>query len=577
MAEFVHPALEDASTQIRLLYLLPGDSSSDIELQIRTRSLEVAPRFIAISYSWGDSACQQLVWIGDKRCFVRQNCYYALWQARLHHSNELVWIDSICINQHDLEEKGQQVQIMGEIYKAASLVLACVGPHKDGSDQLDACAQKLKPYYQEAMGYEENQNGRYAPWVVSEGKAGVMRTLEVFKAFSKRSYWNRLWIVQELLLARQVKILCGHSELERTLVRQLADIFVYRYGIEGLDWYLVPQRWHIPYASSGYLDVVLAERDKKIESVLVGFGSQQCADARDRFYGLIGLIDWDLYGMPAPKPDYTLSIFQVALHIARYVELSSVVCVLSTLQINAANEDLQRCIKRRQQQVPKVEEVLSSSQRRYQKPYNEHAHRRPEVAAVIETDQEGRLTAPFSGGAYNSDGTDYEVDSLGATPARLYVRSGIAALACEAARAGDLLVFYHEIRRDIGLVLRARHGDTFDIVGQAIIREKYQMCGGPYGGTPCYCLTDAGLQHTLLKVRVELDLSVEDSLILWNHDVSEITHFVDDKIDPGAHIERLRTRVTFSPYGAARVTVLERLNERRPPDLVASHSKPSKT
>ena len=52
---------------------------------------------------------------------VRENCYYALWQARLYEPEKYVWIYSLCINQSDLHEKRLQVQMMGLLYRQANL------------------------------------------------------------------------------------------------------------------------------------------------------------------------------------------------------------------------------------------------------------------------------------------------------------------------------------------------------------------------------------------------------------------------------------------------------------------------
>lgn len=53
----------------------------------------------------------------------------ALRRLRLPDRQRLIWIDAICINQADIEERGSQVGIMGEIYSKAEQVLIWVGEH----------------------------------------------------------------------------------------------------------------------------------------------------------------------------------------------------------------------------------------------------------------------------------------------------------------------------------------------------------------------------------------------------------------------------------------------------------------
>jgi Heterokaryon incompatibility protein (HET) len=99
-------------------------------------SLENAPPYEALSYAWGSLDFRPGVKIEDGYIFVTVNCFDALqhlprttrkdgkvrvsWfeaQARY------IWIDAICINQEDIEERNQQVSIMPEIYRKAERVL----------------------------------------------------------------------------------------------------------------------------------------------------------------------------------------------------------------------------------------------------------------------------------------------------------------------------------------------------------------------------------------------------------------------------------------------------------------------
>ena len=46
---------------------------------------------------------------------------------RLPHKSRVVWIDAICINQTDIEERSQQVEMMGLIYSKAVRNLIWLG------------------------------------------------------------------------------------------------------------------------------------------------------------------------------------------------------------------------------------------------------------------------------------------------------------------------------------------------------------------------------------------------------------------------------------------------------------------
>ncbi|EME41106.1 hypothetical protein DOTSEDRAFT_136367, partial [Dothistroma septosporum NZE10] len=170
---FEHVPLDDAETQIRLLRLGPGTGSDPIELSVATFQLQNAPEYFAISYAWGVEDIPMHVILDGSKFSVRLNCWYALSQVRYHYPGCSLWIDSICINQSDLEEKSHQVAMMYDIFAAAAKVFACVGPHADGSEILDRTCD-------------------------GSNHASSVATDDAWSAFSRRPYWSRLWVVQEI-------------------------------------------------------------------------------------------------------------------------------------------------------------------------------------------------------------------------------------------------------------------------------------------------------------------------------------------------------------------------------------------
>ncbi len=131
---------------IRLLKILPGEDRiycSLIEVD------EWAPYF-ALSYTWGcpdedDPATGVRDGVTDKAPFliycegktleVTENCYNALQRLREVGAKaggsaqdlEFCWIDAICIDQSNLDERAAQVVIMADIYASARLVVIWLG------------------------------------------------------------------------------------------------------------------------------------------------------------------------------------------------------------------------------------------------------------------------------------------------------------------------------------------------------------------------------------------------------------------------------------------------------------------
>jgi hypothetical protein len=97
--------------------------------------------YAAISYTWGEPSDTTWIYVNDIPVTIRKNCHYALWQIRRQlllrrPAYAHFWIDSLCINQADVEEKSAQVSMMADIYERAFVVYACIGPPADGSESL---------------------------------------------------------------------------------------------------------------------------------------------------------------------------------------------------------------------------------------------------------------------------------------------------------------------------------------------------------------------------------------------------------------------------------------------------------
>ena len=48
---------------------------------------------------------------------ITRNLYRALKQLRCNNQSRVFWIDAICVNQQDMDERGHQVQRMADIYR----------------------------------------------------------------------------------------------------------------------------------------------------------------------------------------------------------------------------------------------------------------------------------------------------------------------------------------------------------------------------------------------------------------------------------------------------------------------------
>jgi hypothetical protein len=128
--------LDNPKAQVRLLKLGTTNSNEDVDCELTTWDMKSIPTYVAVSYTWGDSAPNKHIHINHSKVLVSENCWYVLKQAQTHHITEYIWIDALCINQSNHQEKSAQVSIMGSIYQGATQVLVCVGSEGDDSTEL---------------------------------------------------------------------------------------------------------------------------------------------------------------------------------------------------------------------------------------------------------------------------------------------------------------------------------------------------------------------------------------------------------------------------------------------------------
>ena len=231
----IHYSLLDYSrSEIRLLTLHPAQAfleESDtpvLTCTLETVSLLNSPSYVALSYAWGNSTTPQIIHINGEPVPVGENLAAALSHIRKPDRPIILWVDAVCINQDDKLERSHQVSIMTVIYSKAEYVLAWLGVAADHSDKamdlystigtqsigagiLDLRGNDL----QNLANPEEDERLSRIKHSLDACAEEVDLILfdESFTSLSKREYWTRTWIVQELTVAQHVLLMCGSTTL----------------------------------------------------------------------------------------------------------------------------------------------------------------------------------------------------------------------------------------------------------------------------------------------------------------------------------------------------------------------------
>ncbi|KAI0894076.1 heterokaryon incompatibility protein-domain-containing protein [Annulohypoxylon nitens] len=124
--EYQFPNRLEASN-IRILRIQPGPHSSPLECQLEERNVNNCRIEEALSYVWGKPDLSRDIKIDGRPFKITRNLEEILLELRRVDVCRAIWIDAICINQLDLEEKGHQVQLMGDIYSKAERIIIWLG------------------------------------------------------------------------------------------------------------------------------------------------------------------------------------------------------------------------------------------------------------------------------------------------------------------------------------------------------------------------------------------------------------------------------------------------------------------
>ncbi|KAF2855515.1 HET-domain-containing protein [Plenodomus tracheiphilus IPT5] len=235
---YVYKPLQ-SQRHIRLLEIsscIPDEQNSQPSFSLIQAELppnDTQFEFEAISYTWGnpDRIFDIPIDRGASLIGLTANLAEALPHITKHSTTQRLWIDQLCINQADDVEKSIQVGLMSEIYKRATRVIVWLGQEDENSrlgKQWLGAFDKLIP----TLNLRERvaiDSPEYSPDI---RKMILMDTftspdtspiwLPAIGRFWKREWFRRGWVVQEMILARELLYLTG--DISFTL-QDLEDLF----------------------------------------------------------------------------------------------------------------------------------------------------------------------------------------------------------------------------------------------------------------------------------------------------------------------------------------------------------------
>jgi hypothetical protein len=206
---FSYTTLSSKQQSIRLLTLLPANDTQDaIQCSIEAKEIGWKMKFEALSYTWGAPGddCPRPIYLNGCPFTVSRNLDAAL-RALRQSSPRTLWVDALCINQKDNDEKSKQVAMMDIIYEKALQTVVWLGTVSSDSNLAMTTLARMKSK-------KELQN------------LSKLEDEAIGHLFS-RPWFSRVWVVQEFSLAKNVMFHCGSMSFSWKPIEKLLDSLIH--------------------------------------------------------------------------------------------------------------------------------------------------------------------------------------------------------------------------------------------------------------------------------------------------------------------------------------------------------------
>ncbi|KAF2266543.1 HET-domain-containing protein [Lojkania enalia] len=244
-ALFTYQPLDPLKSEIRILTLRYSPNFSDpLVADLVVGSLDGAQvhpniwTYTALSYTWGPPVFDGSITLNGRLFPITKNLEIALRYMRKSNSDyshasfrrlgdTAWWIDQICINQQDIEERSSQVSLMRRIYKRATSVSVWLGESSpDSSRAIDLLTAIGRPPI--------NAPGEKKIVYPEFSAEDVCKNWRALKNLLERPWWERVWIRQEVALSNSVKLWVGERCCEMELLAPTLGVINYlqNMGIE---------------------------------------------------------------------------------------------------------------------------------------------------------------------------------------------------------------------------------------------------------------------------------------------------------------------------------------------------------
>ncbi|KAL9018891.1 MAG: hypothetical protein Q9185_003803 [Variospora sp. 1 TL-2023] len=276
----------------RLMLVLAGSGSDPLVCSLTVVDIEDTLPYEALSYVWGRDLASCPLWCDGGLIQIRPNLDTALRFLRLPSQARRLWVDAICIDQENVDERTREVQYMRLVYKYAARTIVWLGLKSPGIDEIFRLAQVIA----EIKDADRESNGAMS----QPGKVHLLELdiiTEIFKAnteavhrltdFFNKDYFVRIWCVQEVVVSRWCVAKCEDLEIDfMVLLSTIINVNMRRTSVFAgrplAFWNMIymlkqPGRSNLPRVSGHAVEGSVGS----LENLLIGTRDFLATDARD--------------------------------------------------------------------------------------------------------------------------------------------------------------------------------------------------------------------------------------------------------------------------------------------------------
>ncbi|MCJ1230814.1 hypothetical protein MMC12_007488 [Toensbergia leucococca] len=296
----------------RIIQLEPASGSQSLVCNLREISVtDSCETYDALSYTWGEFKSPKTITCDGHSVSITNHLHCALQHLRSPDAAITLWVDQLCIDQTNVEERGRQVQLMERIYRQAQRVVVWLGDEDGNSRLVWKLMRKLLHIDETSPAVVLARNN-----LESLGLPG-WRSMEWknLEKFLDRPWFKRIWVLQEVVVSTHAIVKCGQDSLlweemvrviKRVKFAGLSTSGEASYAEHRLSCELVTQMDHVRnYQKQGQQRV-------NFFHLLMSCRNRAATDSRDKIFALLGLGYYDI------NPDYSKTETEVYLELATY-------------------------------------------------------------------------------------------------------------------------------------------------------------------------------------------------------------------------------------------------------------------